>query len=74
MAAAVVIRFPPRRVRCVRLVRDPSGGWLVVARSHGWLFEDRSAALADVQWLSRNLDLPIRDEQQGPDHSGGKLP
>jgi hypothetical protein len=58
-----VIRFPPRRARCVRLVRDLAGGWLVIALEHGWLHGDRRTALADAKWLGRNLGLPVRDTE-----------
>jgi hypothetical protein len=49
-----------RRVACVWLLRETSGAWLVVAREHGWLHGSYFAALADAQWLARNLGLPIR--------------
>ena len=39
----------------------PGDGWLVSARGHGWLHGDRRSAIADARWLSRNLQLPMRD-------------
>jgi hypothetical protein len=57
-----IIRFPPRRSAAVWLVRArEGGGWLVLARGHGWLFGSRSAALEDAQWLAANLGFPIRE-------------
>jgi hypothetical protein len=61
MSSADVIRFPPRRMRCVRIIREASGAWLVVALSHGWIFGDRRSAFAGARWLARNLGLPIRE-------------
>jgi hypothetical protein len=59
---AVVVRFPPRRIRSILIVREREGdGWLVLANSHGWLHGDRRAALADARWLARNLKLPVRE-------------
>ena len=56
-----VIRFPPRRSAVVWLLQAAEGGWLVAALGHGWLHGDYDAAIADAQWLSRNLNLPIRE-------------
>jgi hypothetical protein len=56
----VIEHFPMRRVACVWLLRETSGAWLVLAREHGWLHGSYFAALADAQWLARNLGLPIR--------------
>jgi hypothetical protein len=55
----VVCRFPPRR-RAAIWILEHDGGWLVLARDHGWLHGDRRAALADAHWLAWNLGLPIR--------------
>lgn len=57
---AEVIRFPPRRSTVI-LLMPAEDGWLIVAGAHGWLHGDRSSALADAWWLSRNLHLPIRE-------------
>ncbi len=56
---AVVVRFPPRLAQCIRILPEPLGGWLVVAREHGWLHGDRRAALDDARWLARNHGLPV---------------
>jgi hypothetical protein len=53
-------RFPMRRTACVWLLRETNSTWLVCAREHGWLHGSYLAALADAQWLARNLGLPIR--------------
>jgi hypothetical protein len=58
-AADRVIRFPARRYAAVWIL-EQDGGWLVLARNHGWLHGDRRAALTDAVWLSRNLGLPVR--------------
>jgi hypothetical protein len=54
-----IIRFPPRHAPCVWLIRQ-SETWLVLARDHGWLHGDYQDALADANWLARNLGFPIR--------------
>jgi hypothetical protein len=61
--SANVIRFPPRHAHCVFLLRDGSA-WLVTAYGHGWIHGSSAAADADAQWMSRNLDLPIREATQ----------
>jgi hypothetical protein len=60
MSSPTVYRFPMRRMAYVWLLRETSGAWLVLARDHGWLHGSYLAALADAQWLARNLGLPIR--------------
>jgi hypothetical protein len=59
-AAARVVRFPTRRCAAVWIL-EHDGGWLVLARDHGWIHGDRRSALADAQWLARNLGLPMRE-------------
>jgi hypothetical protein len=59
----MIERFPMRRAACVRLLRETDGAWLVLAYEHGWLHGDRCAALADAQWLGRNLGLPVRETE-----------
>jgi hypothetical protein len=46
-----------------RLFRETGGAWLVLALEHGWLHGERSTAIADAQWLSRNLGLPVRETE-----------
>ena len=57
--AANVERFPMRHSAVVWLLRH-TGEWMVIAREHGWAHGDYAAALADAEWLSANLELPIR--------------
>jgi hypothetical protein len=52
-------RFPMRRAAVIWLLHS-CGEWLVIAREHGWAHGDYGSALEDAQWLSKNLDLPIR--------------
>jgi hypothetical protein len=54
-----VERFPPRRSAVVWLLHQ-AGEWLVLGGAHGWTHGDYRTALADAQWLSENLELPIR--------------
>jgi hypothetical protein len=42
--------------------RDEDGGWLVIVGDQGWLCGSLREARAEAQWLSRNRDLPIREE------------
>lgn len=57
---AEVIRFPARRSTVI-LLTSTEDGWIIIAGDHGWLHGDRSSALADARWLSRNLRLPVRE-------------
>ena len=59
---AVVVRFPPRRLRAIWILPlAESGCWLVLHGAHGWLHGDYNDALEDAQWLARNTGgLPIR--------------
>lgn len=58
--SAQIERLPPRRAAVIWLLRETSGGWLVLAREHGWLHGEYDDALDDARWLARNLGLPIR--------------
>jgi hypothetical protein len=57
---ARVIRFPARNAAAIFVGEVPEGGWIVIAREHGWLHGDARSAFADARWLSENLALPIR--------------
>jgi hypothetical protein len=49
-------------VRAVIVCRDRNGdGWLTIAGAHGWLFGSRREAQLEAAWLSRNLNLSIRE-------------
>jgi hypothetical protein len=44
--SAIILKFPRRGPFHVDVVPEADGdGWLVIARSHGWLFGDRDIAL-----------------------------
>jgi hypothetical protein len=58
--SSLLIRFPARHSKRVWITRESTSAWLVLAGSHGWLHGDYRAAHADAEWLSRNLNLPIR--------------
>jgi hypothetical protein len=56
---ATVIRFP---TQAVVIRKAPEGGWLVLGeRGNGWLHGSRRDAVADARWLSKNLNLAIRE-------------
>jgi hypothetical protein len=56
----MLIRFPPRRICAVIVVRERNGGgWLVLARGHGWLHGSLKSARREACQLSDNLNLPI---------------
>jgi hypothetical protein len=58
---SAVVRLPPRRAAVVWLPQASDGGWLVLARGHGWLHGSHSDALANAHWLAGNLGFPIRE-------------
>jgi hypothetical protein len=58
---AHILRFPARNAAAIFISKAVEGGWLVLARDHGWLHGDRRAALADAHWLAWNLGLPVRE-------------
>lgn len=58
--AANVERFPPRQSHVVWLLREYDDEWLVIGGANGWSHGSYRSALADAEWLSANLDLPIR--------------
>jgi hypothetical protein len=49
---------PPR----FRIMRDPDGGWFVIApNGHGWLFGSKAEALLEKRQLERNERNPSND-------------
>ena len=56
-----IIRFPARNAAAIFVAKAAEGGWLVLARGHGWLHGDVQSALTDAAWLSENLALPVRE-------------
>jgi hypothetical protein len=61
IVTARILRFPARNAAAIIISEAAEGGWLVLARDHGWLPGDRHSALADAQWLAWNLGLPVRE-------------
>jgi hypothetical protein len=59
----MIQRFPMRHAACVWVLREYDA-WLVLAREYGWLHADCADAHADAQWLSANLQLPIRFREE----------
>ena len=57
---ARIIRFPARNAAAIFVTPAREGGWIVIAREHGWLHGDARSAFANARWLSENLALPIR--------------
>jgi hypothetical protein len=57
--SARILRFPARNVAAIFISEAAEGGWLMLARDHGWLHGDRRSALA--QRLAWNLGLPMRE-------------
>jgi hypothetical protein len=56
-----IVRFPSRKTAAIFVTEAPEGGWLVLARGHGWLHGSRLSAMLDAFWLARNYGFPIRD-------------
>ena len=57
-----ILRFPLRRTGSILIVRKRGGdGWIVLARKDGWSFGSRADAMAEAQWIARNLGLPVRE-------------
>jgi hypothetical protein len=55
-----LLKLPPRRAAAIFVVETSAGGWLVIAREHGWLHGDAVSAFQDAEWLSQNFNLPVR--------------
>ncbi|MPZ57505.1 MAG: hypothetical protein GEU91_13590 [Rhizobiales bacterium] len=55
---AAVIRFPSRQVGAVFVLREEAA-WLVLLRSHGWLFGSRRDALVEARELAAMAGLCI---------------
>ena len=64
MTAHSIIRFPSRNAAAIFVREATEGGWLVLAKGHGWLHGDAEAAFIDARWLSENLSLPVRGAAQ----------
>jgi hypothetical protein len=53
-----VVRFPPRRLAAVFVIREYPA-WLVLLRSHGWVFGSRRDALIEAQALARASGMQV---------------
>lgn len=54
---AIILPFTPF---IVRVERERDGeGWLVLARSHGWLHGDRNTALADAHSIAGGFGVGV---------------
>jgi hypothetical protein len=59
---AAIFPFPQRRQFAIRVMREEPAwepAWLVVRRSHGWLFADRREALAEAHQLAEQDGVGI---------------
>lgn len=57
---ASVLRFPERGPFSIKVEIDrESGAWLVLAKSHGWLHDTRSAALAEAEEIARGFGIAV---------------
>jgi hypothetical protein len=49
----------------VRIEPERGGeGWMVIARSHGWLHGDRNTALADAHSVAGGFGVTVRSSAQ----------
>ena len=55
---AGIIHFPQRGPFSVRIEREDSA-WLVIARSHAWLFGSHRQALADAERVARGYGVVV---------------
>jgi hypothetical protein len=56
-----IVPFPNRGPFVVRIERERDGdGWLVLARSHGWLHGDHNTALADAHSVADGFGVSVR--------------
>jgi hypothetical protein len=55
---AVVLPFPPRGPWRIE-VRREADGWLVRARSHGWVHGSLEAARKDAEWLAAHAGVAV---------------
>jgi hypothetical protein len=53
-----ILRFPPRGPFAVR-VSQVDGAWLVVCRSHGWLFGSRRDALIEAAKIAAGFAVAV---------------
>lgn len=58
---AHIIQFPARGPFRVRIEREDCA-WLVVARSHGWLFGSRNEARATAETIAAGFGVNVVDD------------
>ena len=62
---AKIIPFPARGPFAVRIEREREGqAWLVICRSHGWLFGSRREAVAEAQEIARGFGVAVNDQSR----------
>jgi hypothetical protein len=55
---AQIIPFPPRGPFTVS-VRSDADGWLVIAKSYGWLHVDQREAIADAEYVAGTFGVAV---------------
>ena len=56
----IIVPFPNRGPFVVRIERERDGeGWLVLARSHGWLHGDFYAATVDAREIASGFGVSV---------------
>jgi hypothetical protein len=56
--SATILVFPQRGPWRIE-VRREADGWLVLARSHGWVHGSLEAARKDARWLAANAGVAV---------------
>jgi hypothetical protein len=59
--SAKILQFPPRGPFTVKILREERA-WLVVCRSHGWLFGSRDDARISARELARGFGVAVVEE------------
>lgn len=58
--SATVLKFPCRGPFDIRVERETDGeGWLVIARSHGWLWGDFHTAVRDASEVAAGYGVAV---------------
>ena len=55
---ASIIKFPERGPFAVRIEREAEA-WLVIFRSHAWLFGSRHAAMTEANGIARGFGVAV---------------
>jgi hypothetical protein len=59
-----VTRFPVHRSAAVWLIREPLGGFYVIAGQFGWLFGSHREAPSEAQRIAAALQFNLREVAQ----------